>query len=266
MGPITSHLIRQRRRAVAGVPHIRAHHLTASPVLDRPHLKRTPDASDRSERTAGPAVSPLAGPHAGSSGDCWIGLATSASTYITFMLAAGFDVPYVQDEVGHADPTTTLEIYARASQRSERLGLIAVGDQDPEAVTVGASQLAQHERVEPIRLAARRAEPHTRGRDLVRVQRQPCQPGVQQPLHQHPVRTLDRDPLHPRASPASCTAQRSPPRHVGRSLPTAAHVRVLHPLVGVLRPVRPSTHAVRGPRQDSRGRGKSLTRLPTAGR
>jgi hypothetical protein len=28
-------------------------------------------------------------------------------------LAAGFDVPYVQDQVAHVDPATTLAIYAR---------------------------------------------------------------------------------------------------------------------------------------------------------
>jgi integrase len=29
------------------------------------------------------------------------------------MLAAGFDLPYVQEQVGHQDPTTTLKIYAQ---------------------------------------------------------------------------------------------------------------------------------------------------------
>ena len=61
VGPFTSRLIRQRYSTVAGVPHIRAHHLTASPVLDRAHPKRKRNASDRSERAARPAVSPLAG-------------------------------------------------------------------------------------------------------------------------------------------------------------------------------------------------------------
>jgi len=45
---------------------------------------------------------------------------TFRRTYITFMLAAGFDVPYVQDQVGHTDPTTTLGIYARVIRRSDR--------------------------------------------------------------------------------------------------------------------------------------------------
>ena len=41
------------------------------------------------------------------------------------MLAAGFDVPYVQDQVGHADPTTTLAIYARVIRRADRDALRA---------------------------------------------------------------------------------------------------------------------------------------------
>ena len=36
------------------------------------------------------------------------------------MLAAGFDLPYVQDQVGHADPTTTLTIYAQVIRRPDR--------------------------------------------------------------------------------------------------------------------------------------------------
>jgi integrase len=45
---------------------------------------------------------------------------TFRRTYITFMLAAGFDLPYVQDQVGHADPTTTLAIYAQVIRRPDR--------------------------------------------------------------------------------------------------------------------------------------------------
>ena len=45
---------------------------------------------------------------------------TFRRTYITFMLAAGFDVPYVQDQVGHTDPITTLGIYARVIRRADR--------------------------------------------------------------------------------------------------------------------------------------------------
>ena len=41
------------------------------------------------------------------------------------MLAAGFDVPYVQDQVGHLDPTTTLAIYAKVIRRPDRDSLRA---------------------------------------------------------------------------------------------------------------------------------------------
>jgi len=36
------------------------------------------------------------------------------------MLEAGAPVPYVQAQVGHEDPTTTLEIYAQVLKRRER--------------------------------------------------------------------------------------------------------------------------------------------------
>jgi integrase len=45
---------------------------------------------------------------------------TFRRTYITIMLAAGFDLPYVQDQVGHLDPTTTLAIYAKVIRRPDR--------------------------------------------------------------------------------------------------------------------------------------------------
>ena len=47
------------------------------------------------------------------------------------------------------------EILPRPGQRPQRLGLIAIGLEHPEAVMVGARQLAEHERVKPIGLPAR---------------------------------------------------------------------------------------------------------------
>lgn len=44
---------------------------------------------------------------------------TFRRTYITIMLAAGFDLPYVQDQVGHLDPSTTLAIYAKVIRRPD---------------------------------------------------------------------------------------------------------------------------------------------------
>lgn len=45
---------------------------------------------------------------------------TLRRTYISFMLAAGFDLPYVQEQVGHQDPSTTLKIYAQVIRRPDR--------------------------------------------------------------------------------------------------------------------------------------------------
>jgi len=78
---------------------------------------------------------------------------TLRRTYITFMLAAGFDVPYVQDQVGHADPTTTLAIYARVIRRatamrcgpnfarsSARIGLLTTSSPAGERSTTPAAR------------------------------------------------------------------------------------------------------------------------------
>lgn len=45
---------------------------------------------------------------------------TFRRTYITFLIAAGYDLPYVQAQVGHEDPTTTLAIYAQILRRADR--------------------------------------------------------------------------------------------------------------------------------------------------
>jgi integrase len=50
---------------------------------------------------------------------------TLRRTHISFMLAAGFDLPYVQEQVGHQDPTTTLKIYAQVIRRPDRDNLRA---------------------------------------------------------------------------------------------------------------------------------------------
>ena len=89
------------------------------------------------------------------------------------------------------------QILSCPGQRSERLGLIRIGLEHPEAVPVGPRQLAEHERVESIGLPARSTEPITRRRDLVGMQRQDPQPRVQQPLDQQPVGPLNRNQPHP---------------------------------------------------------------------
>ncbi len=45
---------------------------------------------------------------------------TFRRTFITLMLEAGAPVPYVQAQVGHEDPKTTLEIYAQVLKRRDR--------------------------------------------------------------------------------------------------------------------------------------------------
>jgi integrase len=50
---------------------------------------------------------------------------TLRRTYITFLVAAGYDLPYVQAQVGHRQPTTTLAIYAQLMARQDRDALRA---------------------------------------------------------------------------------------------------------------------------------------------
>ena len=45
---------------------------------------------------------------------------TFRRTYITFLIAAGYDLPYVQAQVGHANPALTLSIYALVMRRPDR--------------------------------------------------------------------------------------------------------------------------------------------------
>jgi integrase len=40
--------------------------------------------------------------------------------YVTVMVATGFDLRYIQAQVGHVDPSTTLGIYAQVIARSDR--------------------------------------------------------------------------------------------------------------------------------------------------
>ncbi len=49
-------------------------------------------------------------------------------TYISLMLEAGAPLPYVMDQVGHADSKTTLEIYAQVQKRVSRRNVHAAFD------------------------------------------------------------------------------------------------------------------------------------------
>jgi integrase len=45
---------------------------------------------------------------------------TFRRTCITYAIAAGFDIPYVQAQVGHVDPKLTLAVYAKVMRRPDR--------------------------------------------------------------------------------------------------------------------------------------------------
>jgi integrase len=49
-------------------------------------------------------------------------------TYISLLLEAGYPLPYVMAQVGHADESTTLQIYARVLKRRSRSGMHAALD------------------------------------------------------------------------------------------------------------------------------------------
>ena len=86
------------------------------------------------------------------------------------------------------------QVLAGAGERAQRLGGVAVGRERAEAVGVGARELAEHPGVEVIGLALG-AKAGAGGLDLIGMQRQHAQAGVQQPLDQQSVRALDRDAL-----------------------------------------------------------------------
>jgi integrase len=45
---------------------------------------------------------------------------TFRRTYVTFLVAGGYDLPYVQAQVGHNNPSLTLSIYAQLMRRADR--------------------------------------------------------------------------------------------------------------------------------------------------
>jgi integrase len=79
-----------------------------APILDRANAQR--QAADL------PPIGIAVTPH------------TLRRTYISLMLSAGAEVPYVQAQVGHADPKITLEIYAIVLKRRERRQFAAAFD------------------------------------------------------------------------------------------------------------------------------------------
>jgi len=63
-------------------------------------------------------------------------------------------------------------------------------------VSVGACELTEHEPVKPIRFPARGTKPVSGGLDLIGMQGQHGDPGVQQSVDQQPVGAFDRDQLN----------------------------------------------------------------------
>src|SRR5436309_3661258 len=92
---------------------------------------------------------------------------------------------------------------------------------------IGARQLAQHERVEPVGLAARHPEASTGGRDLVGVQREHPQPRVQAAARLAARPGARSRPAPPPTAPAAGTTPAAPSHHA-RSWPPATH-RPPHP-------------------------------------
>jgi hypothetical protein len=116
------------------------------------------------------------------------------------------------------EPDTRLdEVLAGPGERPQRLGGVTLGDQYPVAVTVGPGELREHEAVKAVALAARGGEPRAHRRDLVGMDRDDPNARVEQPLDQQPVRSLDRDQLHPDVNQPP--AQRADPALV---MPVAA--------------------------------------------
>ena len=86
---------------------------------------------------------------------------TLRRTYITFLVAAGYDLPYVQAQVGHRQPTTTLAIYAQLMARQDRDALRAEIRQ-----LLGAAE-PRHE-ITPATTSLRTIEKAGKGRALTR--------------------------------------------------------------------------------------------------
>jgi integrase len=90
---------------------------------------------------------------------------TFRRSYISFMVAAGYDLPHIQAQVGHRDPSTTLAIYAQVIARPDRDELRAeirqlLGvDATPAAPTARPAAAARPHQLDisGLRLAAEKA-------------------------------------------------------------------------------------------------------------
>jgi integrase len=97
---------------------------------------------------------------------------TFRRTYISFMVAAGFDLPYIQAQVGHVNPTTTLAIYAQMIARADRDRLRAeirelLGIEPTEAARTSAKALETG----PAQPSMSTPRPHIKASKGLRAQR-----------------------------------------------------------------------------------------------
>lgn len=97
---------------------------------------------------------------------------TFRRTYVTFMVAAGYDIPYVQAQVGHKDPTTTLAIYAQVMRRPDRdhlraeiRALLGVSPRPPEPSGATIHRLDRGQEI-PLADALRAAEKAAKSRAI----------------------------------------------------------------------------------------------------
>ncbi len=97
---------------------------------------------------------------------------TFRRSHISYMVAAGHDLPYIQAQVGHRDPTTTLAIYARVIARPDRDQLRAeirelLGvERTPTTGERAAAERTAHAHLSVTRLRATSIEKAGKGRVL----------------------------------------------------------------------------------------------------
>jgi integrase len=95
---------------------------------------------------------------------------TLRRSYISYMVAAGYDLPYIQAQVGHRDPTTTLAIYAQVIARPDRdqlraeiRDLLGAGNEGANAALRASPHISRRE---PAATRRRAAEKAGKGRAL----------------------------------------------------------------------------------------------------
>jgi integrase len=105
---------------------------------------------------------------------------TFRRTYATYMLAAGHDIPYVQSQLGHLDPSVTLSIYAHLIRRPDREALrqelrafldsplAETRGDHPNEIRIGPAELAAPQNTSPAVAGLRRLEKAGKGRRVVR--------------------------------------------------------------------------------------------------